>query len=128
MFSLFQSQKLISLFFLKNNFKLFSVKTKTFLKKQMKEKKKISFRPDPREAPGPPAVFPEEIEEYIATINTAITPEQREKVERIKKQIRGANPREKCNLLSSSSLPSLPPSSTSCPSNSNDFFLFFFLF
>jgi hypothetical protein len=54
---------------------------------------KVSFRRDPRlpKPYDPPTLMPEDIDEYLKNFDTTLTPEQQEKVARLKRQIMPAN-------------------------------------
>jgi hypothetical protein len=56
---------------------------------------KVSFRRDPRlpKPNDPPILMPDDIEEYLKNFDTTLTPEQQEKVARLKRQIMPANGR-----------------------------------
>lgn len=66
---------------------------------KQRNSKKISFKRDLRQPIEAPEVFPEELEEWAEKINTELTPEQKERVEKIKRKIRGSKTNEKCLIF-----------------------------
>jgi hypothetical protein len=66
-----------------------------------KPKPKISFKRDPRlPKPGDPETpMPDDIDEFLKNFDTSLTPELREKVDRIKATLKGPNARPCMFLL-----------------------------
>lgn len=60
---------------------------------RLKPGEKVSFRRDPRlpKPNDPPVLMPDDIEEFFKNFDTTLTPEQQEKVNRLKRQIMPVN-------------------------------------